>query len=48
MTLGGTSPSIFLMIVNDFYVMGIAVLPAKTKPPLVINSNAELALAFSF
>ena len=30
------------MVVGDFDVEGVAILPSETNPKLVINSNAEL------
>ena len=33
------------MIIDDFYVVRIPALPTEADPPLVIDSNAVLALA---
>ena len=30
------------MVVGDFDIEGVAILPSETNPKLVINSNAEL------
>ena len=36
------------MIVHDFDVLRVAVLPTETNSPLIIHSNAVLALAIAF
>jgi len=36
-----------LVIVRDFDEVGVAITPSKTDPPLVINANAVLSLAFA-
>jgi hypothetical protein len=33
------------MIVNDFHVVGISVLPMKADPPLIVDPNAVLAVS---
>jgi len=33
------------MIVNDFHVVSISVLPAKADPPLIVDPDAVLAVA---
>jgi hypothetical protein len=35
------------VIINNFYIKGIAVFEAKAQSPLVIYTNAPLALAIS-
>jgi len=35
------------MIINNFYIKGIAVFEAEAQAPLVIYANALLALAIS-
>jgi len=32
------------MIVNDFHVVSISVLPMKADPPLIVDPNAVLAV----
>ena len=36
------------MIVRYFYFVGVAIPPAKTHSPLVVDTNAVLAFAISF
>jgi hypothetical protein len=33
------------VIINNLDVVGIAVMPAKTEPPLIVDANAVLALS---
>jgi len=35
----------WLVIVDNLDIVGIAVVPAKTEPPLVVDANAVLALS---
>ena len=32
------------MIIYDFYIVGVAVMPLKAQPPLAIDPNTELPL----
>lgn len=34
-----------LMIVGDFYVVGVSIFPAKADAPLLVNADAVLAFA---
>jgi hypothetical protein len=34
-----------LMVVGDFDIEGVAILPSETNPKLVVNSNTELTCA---
>ncbi len=34
------------MVIHDFHVVGIAVRPAKTYTPLIVDADAELTVAF--
>lgn len=36
------------MVINDFNIEGIAALPSKTNPPLLIDSDAVLTLPLAF
>jgi hypothetical protein len=36
------------MIVDDFDIVRVAVLPAKTNPPLIVDPDAVLTLAIPF
>lgn len=36
------------MVIRYFYLIGVAVTPFKTNPPLVINPDAILAPAITF
>jgi hypothetical protein len=42
-----TPSSNMLMIVNDLYVVGIAILPAKADAPLLVHANTVLARALA-
>ncbi len=33
------------MIINNFYLIGITVMPFKTNPPLIINTNTPMMCA---
>lgn len=36
------------MVIHNFHVVGISVVPAKTNAPLVVDSDAVLASAIAF
>jgi hypothetical protein len=42
-----TPSSNMLVIVNDLYVVGIAILPAKADAPLLVHANTVLARAIA-
>jgi hypothetical protein len=37
-----------LVVIDDFYLVGAAVAPDETDSPLLVNSNAVLAVTISF
>lgn len=37
----------YLVIVNDFNVVGTVVMPAKAQPPLVVDAYAVLSLSIA-
>jgi hypothetical protein len=40
--------SLVSVVVDDFYVVGVAVTPSETDTPLVVDPDAVLAFAIAF
>jgi hypothetical protein len=36
-----------MVVIDDFYIISVSVIPTEAQPPLVVDSNAVLAPAIS-